>query len=87
MLESALSRILEGRYVSETVSDSLRTDYPELYAKVWSQLQMVLKKMLSMSFSAGTNKNSSMIQSTPISNRFLDAGKLRELYKTSLKVL
>ncbi|OMO59516.1 Tetratricopeptide-like helical [Corchorus capsularis] len=85
MLESALSRLLEGRHVSEALSDSFRTDYPELHAKFWSQLQMVLKKMLVVNSSVNsTNKPSSDTQPTTTSNRSGDSIKLRELYKMSL---
>ncbi|KAK3230427.1 hypothetical protein Dsin_002308 [Dipteronia sinensis] len=83
MMESALSCLLEGRHISETFSGSLSTDYPELNAKFWNQLQLVLKRMLSMALSISTNK--SVIAQPNPSNRSADAGKLRELYKMSLK--
>lgn len=83
MLESALSYMLEGRYVSETDSDSLKTDHSEILAKFWSQLQMLLKKMLAVALAARANK--SPVQPPSISNRSGDAEKLRELYKISLK--
>ncbi|GLU06764.1 hypothetical protein SLE2022_237630 [Rubroshorea leprosula] len=85
MLESIFSRLLEGRHVSEAISDSFKTDYPELHAKFWSQLQMVLKKMLALTLSSNSNKSSPAAQSTTTSNRSADATKLRELYKMSLK--
>lgn len=73
MLETALSCLLEGRHISETHAESLRTKDPELYSKFWAQSQMVLKRMLTLSIPAeGANKSQS-------------SGKLRELYKTSLK--
>nr|VDD60337.1 unnamed protein product [Brassica oleracea] len=73
MLETALSCLLEGRHISETHAGSLRTKDPELYSKFWAQSQMVLKRMLTLSIPAeGANKSQS-------------SGKLRELYKTSLK--
>lgn len=73
MLETALSCLLEGRHISETRAESLRTEDPELYSKFWAQSQMVLKRMLTLSIpSEGANKSQS-------------SGKLRELYKTSLK--
>ncbi|KAB2635406.1 hypothetical protein D8674_025940 [Pyrus ussuriensis x Pyrus communis] len=68
MLESALSCLLEGRYVSETDLDSSKTNHLEVHAKFWNQVQMLLKKMLAS-----------------VSNRCVDTGKLRELYKLSLK--
>ncbi|KAK2659281.1 hypothetical protein Ddye_005814 [Dipteronia dyeriana] len=83
MMESALSCLLEGRHISDTFSGSLSTDYPELNAKFWNQLQLVLKRMLSMALSISTNK-SVIAQPNPL-NRSADAGKLRELYKMSLK--
>lgn len=84
MLESALSYMLEGRYVSETDSDSSKTDHSEVLAKFWSQLQMLLKKMLAVALAARVNK-SPVSQPPSISNRCGDAEKLRELYKISLK--
>ncbi|KAJ4845092.1 hypothetical protein Tsubulata_037913, partial [Turnera subulata] len=85
MLESALARMFEGRHVSENMSDSFGTDYAKVHAKFWGQLQMILKKMLAMTLAANTNKGSSVTPPTPPLNRHGDAGKLRELYKMSLK--
>ncbi|KAK7277286.1 hypothetical protein RIF29_18437 [Crotalaria pallida] len=79
VLESALAHMLEGRLVSDTFSSS----YPELHAKYWSQLQMLLKKMLAATISSCANKSPSQPSST--SSRFGDGGKIRELYKMSLK--
>lgn len=84
MLESALSCMLEGRYVSETDSDSWKTDHPEVHAKFWNQLQMILKKMLGVALSSRTSK-SSVSQPASGSSRCGDTEKLRELYKLSLK--
>ncbi|KAG6644511.1 uncharacterized protein LOC122318422 isoform X2 [Carya illinoinensis] len=84
MLESALSRMLEGRYVSDKDSDSFRTDHPDTHAKFWRQLQMLLKKMLAVTISGSANKSSPVSQTNPVSNRSGEAGKLRELYKMSL---
>ncbi|CAD5314556.1 unnamed protein product [Arabidopsis thaliana] len=79
MLESALSRLLEGRHISKTYAESLRTEDPKLYTKFMAQLQMVLKRMLALSLpSEGANKSQTC-------GRSGDSGKLRELYKTSLK--
>lgn len=83
MLDSALSCLLDGRHLPETNSESLRNNHPELHSKFWSQLQMLLKNMLAVALSASGNKPSS--QPAPVSNRSVDAGKLRELYKRSLK--
>ncbi|KAJ6696827.1 hypothetical protein OIU85_003204 [Salix viminalis] len=85
VLESALARMLEGRHISDAVSDCFGTDYPEIHAKFWGQLQMLLKKMLSLALSANANKPAAFAQPTPTSSKFGDAGKLRELYKMSLK--
>ncbi|KAJ0085385.1 hypothetical protein Patl1_07818 [Pistacia atlantica] len=75
---------LKGRHISETFSKSLSTDYPEIYTKFWNQMQMLLRKMLAMSLPASSNKSSPTTQPNP-STRSGDAGKLRELYKMSLK--
>lgn len=83
MMESALSCLLEGRHLSEKFAGSIASDYPELNGKFWKQLQMVLKKMLSMAVS--TNKSPSSISQPNSLNRHGDAAKLRELYKMSLK--
>lgn len=84
MLESALAHMLEGRHVSDTDADTFSTSYPELHAKYWSQLQMLLKKMLATTLSSSANKSSpSQSSSTP--SKFGDGGKIRELYKMSLK--
>lgn len=85
MIESALSYLLEGRHASEALSDSFAKDYPDLHAKFWSQLQTVLKKMLSSALSSNSNKSSSASQSSSASNRSADSTKFRELYKVSLK--
>ncbi|KAF5749330.1 hypothetical protein HS088_TW04G01298 [Tripterygium wilfordii] len=84
MMESALSRLLEGRYIPETTSASFKNNYPEVHAKFWSQLQMLLKQMLVVALSSNTNKSSAS-NATSVSNRFGDTGNLRELYKMSLK--
>ncbi|XP_061350050.1 uncharacterized protein LOC133295260 isoform X2 [Gastrolobium bilobum] len=83
VLESALAHMLEGRHVSDTNADTFSTRYPELHAKYWSQLQMLLKKMLAMTLSPSANKSPCQPSST--SSRFGDGGKIRELYKMSLK--
>ncbi|EOY17218.1 Erythroid differentiation-related factor 1 [Theobroma cacao] len=82
MLESALSRLLEGRHVSEAFLNLFTTDYPELHARFWSQLQTVLKKMLAVNVSVNSNKTCS---SSETGNKSGDGGKLRELYKMALK--
>ncbi|GMH22412.1 hypothetical protein Nepgr_024255 [Nepenthes gracilis] len=85
ILETALSCLLEGRHISiELCSDLTRDDKPEIYAKFWSQLQMLLKKMLALALSQSSNKSGSASPSTSL-KRSADADKLRELYKMSLK--
>ncbi|KAL2538876.1 hypothetical protein Fot_20267 [Forsythia ovata] len=82
LLESALSCLLEGRNVSG--SKSLSNDNPQICVKFWSQLQMLLKSMLATTRSTKANKSSVSPQQTPL-NKLVDANKLRELYKISLK--
>lgn len=86
MLETALSCLLEGRRISESCPESLLTGGSKVCAKFWNQLQMLLKKMLATTISTSTSTNKSFPtgQSNP-SVRSADAGKLRELYKMSLK--
>ncbi|XP_042032089.1 uncharacterized protein LOC121778751 [Salvia splendens] len=81
MLESALTRLLEGRLAS--ASTSLREQTPEICAKFWSQLQTVLKSMLATARSTRANKHPTNTQQTP--SKSSDAKKLSELYKISLK--
>ncbi|KAH0658901.1 hypothetical protein KY289_027649 [Solanum tuberosum] len=76
-LESALTCMLEARHVPV---DALGKDNPKICDKYWSQLQMLLKKMLSVSLCP--TKSSANSQHTCKS---ADAGKLKELYKMSLK--
>ncbi|KAL2326698.1 hypothetical protein Fmac_025756 [Flemingia macrophylla] len=83
VVDSALAHMLEGRHVSDTNDDTFGTSYPELHAKYWGQLQMLLKKMLASTLSSSANKSSNQPSST--SSRFGDGGKIRELYKMSLK--
>ncbi|XP_027365878.1 uncharacterized protein LOC113872488 isoform X2 [Abrus precatorius] len=83
VLESALAQMLEGRHVSDTNADTFSTTYPELHAKYWTQLQMLLKKMLATILSSSANK--SLGQPSSTSSRYGDGGKIRELYKMSLK--
>lgn len=83
VLELALVHMLEGRHVSDTNTDTFSTRYPELHAKYWIQLQMLLKKMLATILSSSANKTPSQPSST--SSRFGDGGKIKELYKMSLK--
>ncbi|KAH6759395.1 erythroid differentiation factor-like protein [Perilla frutescens var. frutescens] len=81
MLESALTRLLEGRHASE--STLLRDQTPEICPKFWSQLQTVLKNMLATTRSTRGNKYPVSPQQAP--SKSSDAKKLSELYKISLK--
>lgn len=83
MLESALAHLLEGRHVSDRNADTFSTNYPELHAKYWSQLQGLLKKMLATVLSSSANK--SLCQPSSTSSKFGDGQKIKELYKMSLK--
>ncbi|XP_051123708.1 uncharacterized protein LOC127246405 isoform X2 [Andrographis paniculata] len=83
LLESALTQLLEGRHVSENCS--LSEENPELCAKFWSQLQMLLKNMLAMTRSTKANKHPLNPHPSPMS-KYADAKKLAELYKISLKL-
>ncbi|KAI3464395.1 hypothetical protein Pfo_021058 [Paulownia fortunei] len=82
LLESALIRLLEGRRVSE--STSLSDENPEVCAKFWSQLRMLLKSMLATARSTKANKYPVNPQQSPPC-KSADAKKLSELYKISLK--
>lgn len=84
MLELAFSRMLEGRHISDTDADSLKTKYSEIHSKFWNHLQMLLKKMVAMTLPTSSGKSStSQPQMTP--NKSGEASRLRELYKISLK--
>lgn len=82
LLESALARLLEGRDVSGNTS--LLDKNPEICAKFWSQLQTLLKSMLSTARSTKVNKHPVNPNQAPASKSG-DAKKLSELYKMSLK--
>ncbi|XP_077241431.1 uncharacterized protein LOC143881956 isoform X2 [Tasmannia lanceolata] len=84
MLESALSQLLEGRLVVGEDCDFSGNEHTEIQVKFWDQLQGLLKKMLSMAISGNGSKSSAAAQVTA-TNRAGDVGKLRELYKMSLK--
>ncbi|RAL54288.1 hypothetical protein DM860_001416 [Cuscuta australis] len=72
-LESAVSRMLEARHLSENTTLDCDNG-PEICARFWSQLQMLLKRLLSVTLSTSANKPSAA-----------NIGKLKELYKMSLK--
>lgn len=73
--------MLEARHVP---GDSLSGGDVKICEKYWSHLQMLLKNMLSVSLCPTTNKSSANSQHSA-SSKSADAGKLRELYKMSLK--
>ena len=79
ILEASPCRLLEGRHISESISEALKTNHPKVYVKFWSQLQTLLKKMLASTLSASSSKPA------PISNKSGDAVKLKEHYKISLR--
>ncbi|CAH9109192.1 unnamed protein product [Cuscuta europaea] len=83
LLESALSRMLEARQLSENTS--LGDDGHEICARFWSQLQMLLKRMLSVTLSTSTNKPSGGAQHIASNKSAASTGKLKELYKMSLR--
>lgn len=84
MLELAFSRMLEGRHISDTDADSLKTKYSEIHSKFWNHLQMLLKKMVALTLLTSSGKScASQPHMTP--NRSGEASRLRELYKMSLK--
>lgn len=85
MLESALAYMLEGRHVCDKDADTFSSSYPELHANYWRQLQKLLMKMLAMTLSSSANKSSTVSQPSSSSSRSGDGGKIRELYKISLK--
>lgn len=78
MLESAFSYLLEARCIDEAVGQ-----LSEMKEKFWSQLQGLLKSMLSIAMSGHACKSTT--GSTTSSNSKFDVGKLRELYRMSLK--
>lgn len=81
-LESAIARLLEGRHLSEIKSFS--DDNPELSARFWGQLQMLLKKILSVTFSIHAPKSAANPQQN-LTGKPGDVAKLKELYKMALK--
>ncbi|GFP81364.1 calcium-dependent protein kinase 6 [Phtheirospermum japonicum] len=83
ILESALTRLLEGRFVSKNTS--LTSGNPEVCAKFWRQLQMLLKSMVATARSTKANKSSSVNSQQSLPTKPTDAKKLSELYKMSLK--
>ena len=81
-LESALTRLLEARHLS--INESFGKENPEICAKFWSQLQMVLKKVLSATLPMNSQKSAVNSLQNP-GHKSGEVAKLRELYKMSLK--
>ncbi|KAJ8560212.1 hypothetical protein K7X08_004270 [Anisodus acutangulus] len=63
LMESALTCMLEDRHVSE---DTLSNDNLKICDNYWSQLQMLLKKMLSVALCPTTNKSSANSQQSAL---------------------
>ncbi|CAM8998950.1 unnamed protein product [Rhodiola kirilowii] len=83
-LETALSCLLDGRRIcEETSSGHPKDDIPDVYTKFWSQLQLLLKKMLGSAMSVGGKKSAPHPVSD--SNKSKEVGKLKELYKMALR--
>lgn len=84
MLESALSQLLEGRHAVGKSNDgySCNAQEADVEVKFWAQLQIHLKNMLVAARPRYPNKSSPVSQAA---NRAADAGKLKELYRMSLK--
>uniref|UniRef100_A0A7N0VNL3 EDRF1 N-terminal domain-containing protein n=2 Tax=Kalanchoe fedtschenkoi TaxID=63787 RepID=A0A7N0VNL3_KALFE len=84
ILETALLCLLDGRNIcDEIASGHPKDDIPDLYSKFWSQLQLVLKKLLSSAMSVSGKKSALHSNSNP--NRSKEVAKLKELYKMALK--
>lgn len=81
-LESALTRLLEAHHLS--VNESFGKENPEICAKFWSQLRMVLKKALSAALPMNSQKSAVNSLQYP-GQKSGEVAKLRELYKMSLK--
>ncbi|XP_047341458.1 uncharacterized protein LOC124945125 [Impatiens glandulifera] len=92
VLDSAFGILLEARHISgETIAKTKMENENDLIcSKFWSQLQLVLKRMLSMALSSSSNSNksssSNLQQQSCSSNhhRSGDASKLKELYLMAL---
>lgn len=82
MLEAALLHLLEGRHVVEANEDFSHDKALEIKAKFWNQLQALLKSMLAASLSG--SKPGTIGQTAPC-HRATDPGKLKEMYRLSLK--
>lgn len=81
MLDSAVTILLEACHVSESSKKSFERDTPELSAKFWMLLQILLKNMLSKALRI----QKSSPDSDQLKERSMNPRKLRELYRMSLK--
>ncbi|KAJ9560319.1 hypothetical protein OSB04_005479 [Centaurea solstitialis] len=84
MLELALNSLLEGRHVPVD-RVTLQTEDCRVYERFWSQLQMVLKRMLAVALPATEKKTAAASQQTANALQPGDVKKLKELYRLSLK--
>ncbi|XP_024972285.1 uncharacterized protein LOC112511096 [Cynara cardunculus var. scolymus] len=84
MLELALNSLLEGRHVPVD-RITLQKDDCSVYERFWSQLQMVLKRMLAVVLPATTKKSVATSQQTANDLQSGDVKKLKDLYRLSLK--
>lgn len=87
-LEASLMHLLEGRHVVEEKDDNSFDLNLDIKPNFWSQLQSLLKAMLSASMlgpSRASQAGSGSAPSSPASNRVLDSTKLKEMYRMSLK--
>ncbi|KAL0922770.1 hypothetical protein M5K25_006787 [Dendrobium thyrsiflorum] len=84
MLEAALLNLLDGRQIVERGKDCEIDKDLQMKSKFWNKLQLLLKKMLSSSLSGGRNKSGGASLPVPAASVW-DNGKLREMYRLSLK--
>lgn len=85
MLEAALLNLLDGRQIVERGKDCEIDKDSQMKSKFWNKLQLLLKKMLSSSLSGGRNKTGGASLPAPAAASVWDNGKLREMYRMSLK--
>ncbi|KAI0519618.1 hypothetical protein KFK09_007070 [Dendrobium nobile] len=85
MLEAALLNLLDGRQIVERGKDCEIDKDSQMKSKFWNKLQLLLKKMLSSSLSGGRNKTGGASLPAPAAASVWDNGKLREMYRISLK--
>lgn len=83
LLEAALLHLLDGRHVVEINEDGKPNHDSEIGAKFWTQLQALLKNMLSASLSGSSKAGGA--GPAAASAKLSDSSKLREMYRLSLK--